>query len=74
MLHKASLTVYNQQLFLNFIHLLMSHIKFKAHCFMDRIGPSLGKKTIKQTPTDLGLTAKDIFNLYAPESSSCLSG
>jgi len=35
--------------------------------------PILGKKkTLKQTPNDLGLTAKDIFNHYAPTSSSCL--
>jgi len=34
--------------------------------------PILGKKTLKQTPNNLGLTAKDIFIYYAPESSSCL--
>jgi len=32
--------------------------------------PMLGKKTLKQTSNDLDLTAKDIFNHYAPESSS----
>jgi hypothetical protein len=32
----------------------------------------LGKrKILKETPNDLGLTAKYIFKLYAPESSSC---
>jgi len=31
-----------------------------------------GKKTLKQAPTDLGLTAKDALDLYTPESSSCL--
>jgi hypothetical protein len=29
-------------------------------------------KTLKQPPTNLEVSVKDIFNLYAPESSSCL--
>jgi hypothetical protein len=60
----------NQQI-LESIHYLKIHIK-RRHGALGTGSVHPWKKTLKQTPNDLGLTAKDVSNHYASDNSSCL--